>query len=362
MSRRPELGYLDEGVNLDDADLYRRAIEEASNCTLLPPAAYRSLVFTHLEDERVWTRDWVCIGTEHDVVADGDMLPYTVGYHGIHVRRDPDGALVGAFNMAQHGGCRMVPLQCQNGTKTGCSFTSCGYSRDRGPITSAELEQGSGASHQYLGLRPERLLPVQVDTQSALIFVNLDLDASPMAKGRKAHNLVPAIDDTRTAERWFEFDCNWKLLAQHLLAMDEARAPAIGDYAWLHGVSGELNVAWCFPNLLVLSNGSSRCVIVLQPTAIGRTLCRVQVFSAPDDGSDWFDRVEARGQSGVWSMAALSRSWRNEDDGSGSSATQPLQRDPAGIWGQRRLVERITKTISSRDELQLFGRAKEYMI
>lgn len=361
MSRRPGLGYFDEGVNLEDAHLYERAIEASGGCTLLPAAAYRSLVFTHLEDERVWTRDWVCIGTQHDVAAEGDLLPYTAGYHGIHVRRGPDGSLVGAFNMAQHGGCRMVPLQCQNGTKTGCSFTSCGYSRDRGPITSAELGHGAVARHQYLGMRPERLLPVQVETLGSLIFINLDLDAPPITGERATHDFTPTVDDTRTGDRWFEFDCNWKLLAQHLLGMDEVQA-MVDDAVCMNGVSGELHVAWCFPNLLMLGDGHSRCIAVLQPTAIGRTLCRIQVFGAHDGGRDWFDCIEARGRNGAHAMATLSQSWRAADDGSDPSAGQPQQQDPAGAWGQRRLVERITQTISVRDELQLFGRAKEYMI
>ena len=127
MNLHPELGYFDEGLDFVEAKIYSDVIRPFGQAHTLPHAAYRSKVFADLEDEKIWTRTWVCIGTQQEIPDEGDILPFTVGNHGIHVQRVKDGKLVGRFNKAQHGGCRSVPLQCQTGNKTKCSFTSCGY-------------------------------------------------------------------------------------------------------------------------------------------------------------------------------------------------------------------------------------------
>ena len=100
----------------------------------LPPDAFTSAAFLKLEDAKLWPRSWVCIGASQEIPNAGDLLPYTVGVHGIHVQRQADGSLVGRFNKAQHGGCHFIPIQCQTGKKTRCGFTSCGYSLDRAAI------------------------------------------------------------------------------------------------------------------------------------------------------------------------------------------------------------------------------------
>ena len=48
-------------------------------------------VFQRLENEKVWTRDWVCIGTAPEIANPLDLLPYTIGQHAIHVQRSEHG-------------------------------------------------------------------------------------------------------------------------------------------------------------------------------------------------------------------------------------------------------------------------------
>ena len=150
MSTHPALGYFDDGSDLAAPAFYDAVRRPFGESSLLPPVAYRSKVFADLEDEKLWTRTWVCIGSAQQIPNAGDLLPYTIGNHGIHVQRAADGSLTGRFNKAQHGGCRFVPAQCQTGKKTKCSYTSCGYSRDRDVVLAAELEDAHRLSNQYL--------------------------------------------------------------------------------------------------------------------------------------------------------------------------------------------------------------------
>ncbi|MBB3973437.1 ring-hydroxylating oxygenase subunit alpha [Hansschlegelia beijingensis] len=351
MSNRPDLGYFDEGQDLASPSFYAEALRPEGQARLLPPAAFRSLAFTQLEDEAVWTRDWICVGSHEAIPHVGDLLPFTIGTHGVHVQRTPDG-LRARFNKAQHGGCRMVPLQCQTGAKTRCSFTSCGYSRDRPAIPAGELGDGAPAMHQYLGLRPERLLTAQARSWGPLIFVNLDVaPQSPeadLAALNKAAGFFGNHKPARSEELWLEFPANWKLLAQ-ALAAGEPFAEDPGA-RWLLARTaldggGDAVTAWLFPNLVLLATARETCVVVLQQTAIGQTLCRVSVYgeaAGADAPARWRETVEARAGTAAAEHLAISR-WGTSFRPATAGAPLPLQTDPHGLWLARMLAERVAR-------------------
>lgn len=366
MSRRPELGYYEDGLDLRSPASYADCEGALGQAALLPLSAYRSLEFSWLEDEYLWTREWICIGTTHDIPDAGDVLPYTLGNHGIHVQRQADGSLRGAFNQAQHGGCRTVPDQCQGGSKTRCSFTSCGYSHDRQPLRADEA--GGAVMHQYLGLRPERLIPVQVAVSQALVWVNLDPNpgALPLTQGLLQQGLPGSARGARLGSHWQEVDCNWKLLAQHLAGME-----ASGDDTTLvlQGVSGDVEVFWCFPNLLLLRDAETLCTVILQPVGLGKTLCRLQVFShgglVAVDGEGqlqaWMNMIASRAKAAVTHYQALMR-WDHPAQAPDPFAVYPRQHDRAGMWAQQHLIRRVTRPVPVNHELKLFSPVRNYLI
>ncbi len=288
MTMRPDLDYVDEGVDLQDPALYKPSRGRFGKARMLTPIAYRSKVFADLEDEKIWTRSWICIGSHHDIPDVGDLLPYTVGNHGVHVQRGNDG-LTGRYNLAQHGGCRFVPAQCQTGSKTKCSYTSCGYSRDRGVIAADELGDNTPTMRQYLGYRPERLLPVKAESEGPLLFVNLDPDAAPLADRLEDAADALALDDAATWENAesfrVEYDANWKLLGRALLrplAPDAKPAKKRGADAIVLRADADYSgasatVFWLLPNLILLRGEDHLVSIVLQPTALEETLARVRI-------------------------------------------------------------------------------------
>ena len=324
MTTRPDLDHVDEGVDLQDPALYKASRARFGKARILTPIAYRSKVFADLEDEKIWTRSWVCIGARRDIPNAGDLLPYTVGNHGVHVQRGDDG-LVGRFNLAQHGGCRFVPAQCQTGSKTRCSFTSCGYSRDRGVIGADELGDDTPAMRQYLGFRPERLLPVRVDGLGPLLFVNLDPQAGPLAdrlEGAAAETL--ALDEVATWENEesfrVEYGGNWKLLGQALMRSfapegapakveRDADAIVLGTDSDIAGASATL--CWLFPNLILLRGRDHAVSVVLQPTALEETLARVRIAAAhpldPDALASLRAALDEAGRAAAAAQDALAR-------------------------------------------------------
>ncbi len=251
--------------------------EMPRTATGLALAAIESPRFAQREDQEIWAAGWICVGTTEALPKSGDILPYTVGDQGIHIARGEGGKLLGRFNKAPHGGCRFVPLQCQTGTKTKCTFTSCGYSRDRGVMNAAD----EVATHQYLGLRPERLVPVPVYTEGRLIFVNLGEQTPLPAPFLAQHALLQ--HGAVQKESWCEYGLNWKELPARLFG--NADAQARGD--WLQGEiwhEGEcLELRWLFPNLVLLLAEDSACALVVQPTALRLTMARATGFGALRD-------------------------------------------------------------------------------
>ncbi len=312
----PALGYYDEGLDLTEADLYRQARGPFGSARTLPPASYRSKIFSSLEDNRVWARSWVAVGVERQIPAPGDLLPFTIGYHGVHLQREPDGSIAGRFNKAQHGGCRSVPLQCQTGSRTRCSFTSCGYSRDRDVVPVDELASDGSVANQYLGMIPERLLPVRVETWGPLLFVCLDPRGSSL-EGQLAAlgpaRAWPAGAGELTATRWLEAKANWKLIGPALrdrLAPEgsemppqrEAGVPTAIAEQWTLGEAApglrelrraaedKLSLLWCFPNLLMVRLGGETLLVILQPLSMEETQLRVLLMAGSGGGEE---RLEA---------------------------------------------------------------------
>jgi hypothetical protein len=259
--------------------------------------AYRTLAFAKLEDAAVWTREWICIGIDRDIPGAGDLLPFTAGDHAVHVQRLADGRLAGRFNLAQHGGCRVVPLQCRQGAKTSCSFTSCGHSRDRLPLPAEAADKPSAEMYQYLGLRPERLLGVRVATHGPLVFVHLDPSGESFDPVRAQLDAVlPGFTNDGTygshASEWIEFAGNWKRVGQRI-TNGLSQAETTAHCASFACVGDSLRAVWCFPNLILLTDACSACVVVLQPVALERTLCRISVFDSRT-ASEWRDILAHR--------------------------------------------------------------------
>ena len=247
----------------------------------------------------------------------GDILPFTIGSHGIHLRRRADLGLEGHFNFAQHGGCRFVPRQCQTGRKTTCSFTSCGHSRDRDVMHAEPGGVETPEMYMYLGNNPDKLIPVQIAALGTLAFANLDVDrqdledqlgslASPLRR-----YLASGMHRVGRFQRVGEF--NWKLFPRSVLEpVDTTKMPpsdasashagstprtgacwgtsfdARGEHARalelhdnsLPALGGKLSshAIWIYPNLLLQLHDRWMSTVIVQPIGLTETLLQVDVF------------------------------------------------------------------------------------
>jgi len=381
MVLHPELGYFDEESELTDPALYTAANRPFGEATVLPPVAYRSKIFSELEDEKIWTRAWVAIGTVDQIPNAGDMLPFTVGHHGIHVQREPDGTLVGRFNKAQHGGCRAVPLQCQTGVKTKCSFTSCGFSRDREVIPATELGENTAAMQQYLGLRPERLLPIKVETWGPFIFVNLDPESSPLIEelGALPDRIDPYLRGRldQHPSIWAECAANWKLIGRAFCGSDTIGADADDrngkddpGYYLEHDPSADAEdsmLCWVFPNLLLDVRPTHIACFILQPVGMAISQVRFSLLvagGAEENSTDGIASLTSAWQERFSQITASALDWQQAAGGWGTALRPdtidrdlPLERNSGGYLFQRYVTRRILAEHEYHWASPLYGRA-----
>jgi hypothetical protein len=294
--RNPELGYFDEGFNLSAPSLYESAIHPFGRATMLPPVAYGSRVFRELENEKIWTRSWSVIGLLQQIPRSGDLLPLTLGMHGIHVQRQADGGIAARLNRHQHGGCRFVPEQCRSEKQTRCSITSCNYTRDADVMPGGENGENTDVMYMFVGLTPERIATVKCETSGPFIFVNLDPECGPLDE--YLADLPASLMWDLTAplslagKKWLDFQCNWKMLGSALtsgctavLGSDDAAVPAT-RFATQAAAGPEhlpgTMITWLFPGLLIAQSPGNLAIVLLQSTGAAKTLARCFWLTYPE--------------------------------------------------------------------------------
>jgi hypothetical protein len=135
-------------------------------------------------------------------------------------------------------------------------------------MLSGEMTPQAG---QYLGVNPDRLLPIAIKRLGAFLYVNID-----PARGASAE--LPSVEGAiernalRVAGQWRDVHANWKLAGAALV--DTARSHADGG-----GASNYVSAEWHFPNLVIIKSRRAALAIVLQPTGFDQVLLRLSVFT-----------------------------------------------------------------------------------
>lgn len=327
-----------------------------------PAPALAGLRELALEDERIWTRDWVCVGVEQQIPAPGDLLPATVGHHGLHVQRRADGGLRASFNVLQYGSCWTIPAQCGHGHKTKCPYISCAHSLDTDALLARDGAP-TAEMRQFIGFNPHKLLDVTARTAGPLIFVTLAEAPTPLdeqlgALGRTAR-LAPLAQLQHVARLWAELNCNWKLASDALFEAlgapgeggrhedrlsPDAVVPATGTChreLWTVdaraeleplnlGGDDEVRLLRAFPNVVLAVLPNHAAVVVIKPTRLDGVTLVVALFARRRDET-------AEDEDAV---AALVAGWRavTAEAGARSRALRPTSSSPILTHARARLA------------------------
>lgn len=327
----------------------------------LPAAAYRDPETWERERRGVFARTWQFLGHEQEAADPGDWLSADVAGFPVVAVRGEDGAFSAFHNVCRH---RAGPLvEGARGRCDGelvCRYHGWRYALD-GRLRSAV---GFGPAEGF-DPRDYPLFSARVESWRGLLFLNLDLQAAPLADLVAplealfaARDLAPAA---QTMRRGHDLRCNWKTYVENYLEgyhigcvhpalatdmdMDAYRVTVTGDMA-LQEVrprdgATDANAglwAWLWPNLAVNVYRYGLMIEHMRPVGHDRTRLDYLYLYDPAVGGmeavlETSDRLTAE------DVAIVEGVQRNLDAGVYQSGVLSPRHENAVGWFQDRVRE-----------------------
>ena len=137
---------------------------------------YRDPQVAELEQERIFSRTWQLAAHVSQLSEPGTYLTTSAGREPVLVIRDEEGELRAFRNVCRHRGSRLLSGSGECGKAIRCRYHGWTYRLDGDLIGVPEARSIAGLDKSALPLFPAR-----VEVLCGLIFVNLDVDARPLA-------------------------------------------------------------------------------------------------------------------------------------------------------------------------------------
>lgn len=194
------------------------AIEAVSRptveATMLPPECYSDPGMYRRELERIFAREWICVGRVEDVAQVGDYLTTTIGEEPVVVVRDGTGTIRAHLNVCRHRRCALV-----EGTGSAKAFR-CPYHGWMYALDGTLRATPAFSATLNFDKADYPLMSAKVEIWEGFILVNLDHDA-PSFAGRVSEVKSWGGDRYRmgemvTTHRWeYQVRCNWKAYVEN---------------------------------------------------------------------------------------------------------------------------------------------------
>jgi choline monooxygenase len=172
----------------------------------LPAGWYRDPAVLDLERQRIFWREWQYAAASSQLASAGDVVTTDVAGREVLVVRDDTGAIHAFHNVCRHRASPLVQARtasCAGGLV--CPYHGWRYGLDGGLRRARDFGEDVGDLP---------LLPVRCETWRGLVFVNLDLDATPLAASLGAFGDELDAYDVEAfqvvAESSHVLRCNWK--------------------------------------------------------------------------------------------------------------------------------------------------------
>jgi Rieske 2Fe-2S family protein len=167
------------------------------------------------EQERVFARNWICVGREQNIAAPGEYLLATVSNESIIVLRDRLGKVRAFYNVCRHRGTRLCTEEHGRFSETiQCPYHAWTYLLDGRLIGTPHMGDAPGFEMTDYPLHAARIA-----SWEGFLFVNLSPEAEPLELA-----FAPVINHfsryhlaaARTVRRIdYDVKANWKLILQN---------------------------------------------------------------------------------------------------------------------------------------------------
>ncbi|MEO1493906.1 MAG: Rieske 2Fe-2S domain-containing protein [Pseudomonadota bacterium] len=181
----------------------------------IPKSAYTSDAFLDAEIERIFKREWVCVGRADQLANAGDYLTYDLAGQPILIVRDGEGALRAMSNVCLH---RMSTLLHGTGNAKSivCPYHAWTYNLDGSLRGAPAMAQNDGFD------RADYCLPqVRCTNWQGFILITLNPDApDPADHYSEVTDMVGDFDMGAYTTLFHEthvWNTNWKVLAENFM-------------------------------------------------------------------------------------------------------------------------------------------------
>lgn len=181
----------------------------------MPPSVYTSDAFLQEELDKIFAKDWFCVGRADALANSGDYTTLDLAGQPILVVRDGGGALSAMSNVCLH---RMSTLLEGRGTARSivCPYHAWTYNLDGSLRGAPAMTQNAGfCKDDY------KLPKVRCEEWLGWVFVTLNPDAPQVATQLATlEDMIADYDMVNYTETFYEthvWDTNWKVLAENFM-------------------------------------------------------------------------------------------------------------------------------------------------
>ena len=196
-------------------ELRANVAQPFERATAMPKSVYTSPAFAQLEQSHIFGREWLCAGRAEALPNPGDYMTMKVAGEPVIILRDRDGALRGLSNVCRH---RMSTLLEGRGNVRSivCPYHAWTYNLD-GSLRGAPAM----AKNESFCKEDVRLPQVRVENWRGWVMVTLNPDVPPPAEALQGVDrlvgYLPMETYTETFREEFDWDTNWKVLAENFM-------------------------------------------------------------------------------------------------------------------------------------------------
>ena len=194
--------------------LQQTAALTPQEATSMPPEAFTSEALLELERERIFSKEWICVGREDELSTPGDFFTSEVNQVPIIITRNRDGKLQALVNVCRHRMGRVAKGEGKTRVLT-CPYHSWSYDLD-GKLLNAPKMEDKQFDRSKFGLHQLRL-----EVWLGFVFVNMDADAEPLAP--RLEPLKESLKNFRVeqmnviSKETTIWKTNWKVLCENFL-------------------------------------------------------------------------------------------------------------------------------------------------
>ncbi|MSP51109.1 MAG: aromatic ring-hydroxylating dioxygenase subunit alpha [Alphaproteobacteria bacterium] len=203
---------------------------ELAHARHLPGYLYTSPEIYAEEIDKIFMKDWLCVGRVEQYPNVGDYRAMRIAGEPIIICRNQDNKLKAFANVCRHRGVEVAPVGGGNTKQFTCPYHAWLYDLD-GKLVGAPFNKETPG----YDFKSCRLPEVKIDTWCGYVFVNFDPNSISLSAFlddpgvRKAEQYLHP-EKTRIGDEYtFDIECNWKFVPENLMDIYHAKA--------IHGTS-----------------------------------------------------------------------------------------------------------------------------